>query len=170
MQCRHSVYSMRHSVNGEITINGVSYSFQDASGYIEGDRGRSFPREYLWTQASFPDGSLMLSIADIPFCGLRFTGVIGVLLLNGKEHRIATYLGARAVKIAAEEIIVRQGSYTFTVKPQIISGHPLHAPVLGVMMRTIHEHPSCRVSYLFEENGMPLLELDAHNAAFEYEY
>ncbi len=170
MQCRHSVYSMRHCVNGNVSINGVSYSFQNAVGYIEGDRGRSFPRDYVWTQASFPDGALMLSIADIPFGTFRFTGVIGVVLLQGKEYRIATYLGAKAVNISSEEIIVRQGNDTFIVKPQDFSGYPLHAPVSGAMKRTIHEHPSCRVSYRFEKNGIPLLELDAHNAAFEYEY
>lgn len=53
----------------------------------------------------------MLSIADIPFGAFRFTGVIGVVLLNGKEYRIATYLGATAVKITPEEIIVSQGNY-----------------------------------------------------------
>ena len=53
----------------------------------------------------------MLSIADIPFGAFRFTGVIGVVLLNGKEYRIATYLGATAVKITPEEIVVRQGNY-----------------------------------------------------------
>lgn len=53
----------------------------------------------------------MLSIADILFGAFRFTGVIGVVLLKGKEYRIATYLGATAVKITLEEIIVRQGNY-----------------------------------------------------------
>jgi len=108
LQCRHSVFSMRHSVNGGIIINGTPYRFQNAIGYIEGDRGSSFLREYIWTQVSFPDGALMLSIADIPLGFLRFTGVIGILLLRGKEYRIATYLGARAVKISPQEIIVRQ--------------------------------------------------------------
>ena len=37
-------------------------------------------------------------------------------------------------------------------------------------LRTIHEHPACRVFYHFEESGTALLELDAPNAAFEYEY
>lgn len=170
MQCRHSVLSMRHLVNGKIIINGTPFVFQDAIGYIEGDRGYSFPREYVWTQCSFPTGSLMISIADIPFGALRFTGVIGVVLLNGKEYRIATYLGAKTVKITPEEIIVRQGAYTFSVMPQDFSGHPLRAPVSGAMERTIHEHPSCRVYYRFEIKDIPLLELDAPNAAFEYEY
>lgn len=170
LQCRHSVFSMRHSVDGEILINDKTYIFRDAAGYIEGDRGFSFPREYVWTQCSFPDGSLMLSIADIPLGMLRFTGVIGIVFLNGKEYRLATYLGAKAVKVTTEEIIVRQGSYILTVTPRQISGHPLRAPIGGAMKRTIREHPSCRVYYRFEEKGVPLLELDAPNAALEYEY
>lgn len=170
MQCRHRVFSMRHCVDGEIRINGTLFLFQDAIGYIEGDRGSSFPKKYLWTQASFPDGALMLSVGDIPFGAFRFTGIIGVVLLRGREYRIATYLGAKAVKITPEEIILQQGDYTFIVKPQSFAGHPLHAPVSGAMKRTIHEHPSCKVSYRFEKNRVPLLELDAHNAAFEYEY
>lgn len=170
MQCRHSVYSMCHTVNGRITINGIPYSFQNATGYIEGDRGRSFPKEYLWTQCSFPDGGLMLSVADIPLGTFRFTGVIGIIYLHGKEYRLATYLGARAVKRQPEEIIIRQGVYTLIIRPEKISGHSLHAPVAGAMKRTIHEHPSCKVSYLFTKNGVPLLTLDAHNAALEYEY
>lgn len=170
MQCRHSVFSMRHSVDGTISINETPYVFQDAIGYIEGDRGYSFPKNYTWTQCSFPDGALMLSIADIPFGCFHFTGVIGIVLLHGKEYRLATYLGAKAVKIEDGEITVRQGGFTLSVKPQKQSGYPLRAPVSGAMVRTIHEHPSCSVSYHFEENGTTLLELDAPNAAFEYEY
>lgn len=170
MQCRHSVFSMRHTVNGELFINGKPYIFHNGIGYIEGDRGRSFPREYVWTQCSFPDGALMLSIADIPIGVFHFIGVIGVVLLRGKEYRIATYLGAKAIKVTQEEIIVRQGSYDLIVKPREQSGHPLQAPVGGAMIRTIHEHPSCKVYYCFEEKGVPLLELEAPNAAFEYEY
>lgn len=93
MQCRHSVYSMRHSVNGALSINGTPYVFRSAVGYMEGDRGYSFPRQYVWTQCSFPAGSLMLSIADIPFGCFCFTGIIGIVLLHGKEYRLATYLG-----------------------------------------------------------------------------
>lgn len=170
MQCRHSVYSMRHSVDGTLSINGTPYEFQNAIGYIEGDRGYSFPRKYVWAQCSFPAGALMLSIAEITFGGIRFTGVIGIVHLQGKEYRLATYLGAKTVKIDPDEIIVRQGHFSLSVKPQELFGHPLCAPVDGAMVRTIHEHPSCRVSYHFEENGSTLLELDAPNAAFEYEY
>lgn len=170
MQCRHIVYSMKHSVNGEFVINGVSYSFRDATGYLEGDRGCSFPREYTWTCCSFPEGALMLSVADIPLGCFRFTGVIGIVLLHGKEYRLATYLGARAVKIQAGEIVIQQGRFRLTVRPLEQSGHPLRAPISGAMTRTIHEHLSCRVYYRFEYSGVPLFEIEAPNAAFEYEY
>lgn len=170
MQCRHSVFSMKHTVNGKISINGISYIFRDGTGYTEGDRGHSFPREYLWTQCSFPEGSLMLSVAYIPFGAFRFTGIIGFVYLHGKEYRIATYLGAKPIRITQNEIIVRQGKCALIIKPEDFSGHPLQAPVGGAMHRTIYEHPSCKVYYRFEENGKTLLELDAQNAAFEYEY
>lgn len=170
MQCRHSVYSMRHWVDGEISVNGVAYAFRDAVGYLEGDRGHSFPKEYAWTQCSFPDGAIMLSVADIPLGCFHFTGVIGIVLLRGKEYRLATYLGAKAVKIRNGEIIVRQGRLCLTVKQLGQAGHPLRAPVGGAMARTIHEHPSCKVYYRFEAGGITLLDLEAPNAAFEYEY
>ena len=170
MQCRHSVYSMRHTVDGMLVVNGTPYVFRDAVGYWEGDRGYDFPKRYVWTQCFFPDGSLMLSVADIPFGGLRFTGVIGVIRLGGREYRLATYLGAKAVRIGEDEIVVRQGRFVLTVRPQDRGGHPLRAPVGGDMTRTIHEHPSCRIDYCFEEDGVPRLVLEAQPAAFELEY
>ena len=170
MQCRHSIYSMRHRVDGELRVNGVPYVFQNAMGYLEGDRGDSFPKEYAWTYCSFPEGALMLSVADIPLGCFHFTGVIGIVLLHGKEYRLATYLGAKALTIKNGTLTVRQGRFCLTVKQLGLPGHPLLAPVGGAMTRTIHEHPSCKVYYRFEDNGITLLELEAPNAAFEYEY
>lgn len=170
LQCRHSVYSMRHTVDGTITVNGRPYVFENAVGYMEGDRGSSFPREYVWTQCSFPEGSLMLSVADIPFGGFHFTGVIGIVLLHGKEYRLATYLGAKAVTLQNGTVSVRQGDLYLSAKRLDDPGHPLQAPVGGAMTRTIYEHPACRACYRFESNGIPLLELEVSNAAFEYEY
>ena len=170
MQCRHSVYSMRHRVDGEVRINGVPFVFRNAIGYVEGDRGRSFPTKYVWTQCSFPEGALMLSVADIPLGRAHFTGVIGIVLLQGKEYRLATYLGAKAVRIKDGEVIVKQGRFCLTVRQLGEPGHPLQAPVSGAMTRTIHEHPSCKVYYRFTHGNATLLEFAAPNAAFEYEY
>ena len=170
MQCRHSVFSLHHAVNGELTINSVSYPFQNAIGYIEGDRGYSFPNKYLWTQCSFPRGAVMLSVADIPMGKFHFTGVIGVVYLDGKEYRLATYPGAKAAKISPEEIIIRQGKAVLTVSPRTTGGLALLAPINGNMDRHIREQLSCAVHYRFEKNGKLLLDLAASNAALEYEY
>ena len=64
---------------GRMKINGNDYVFENAVGYWEGDSGVSFPKEYLWTQVAFNGGSLMLSVADIPFGLFNFTGIIGVI-------------------------------------------------------------------------------------------
>lgn len=170
MECRHSVFSMKHSVTGQLDVNGIPYVFQNAAGYLEGDRGRSFPKEYAWTQCTFPDGALMLSVADIPLGRYHFTGVIGVIFWKGTEYRLATYLGARAIRIRHGEIVIRQGNTHLTVKQLEQAGHPLYAPTGGAMTRTIHENAACRVFYRFQTDGGTLFELDAPNAAFEYEY
>ena len=170
LECRHSVFSMKHRVDGSLIINGKEYSFSDGWGYMEGDRGRSFPRDYLWTQCCFGSGSLMLSVADIPFCGFRFTGIIGVIHYRGKEYRLATYLGARAVKIRDGEAVIRQGSRILTVRRLEDKGHPLAAPVGGAMNRTIRESAACKASYHFQEKGKTIFEFTSSMASFEYEY
>lgn len=170
MQCRHSVYSMRHIINGQITLNGQPYIFKNGVGYTEGDRGYSFPERYIWTQCLFPNGSLMLSIADIPILGGHFTGIIGVVLLNGREYRIATYLGARLKYIGNHSVLVRQGNYTLYAKLIEQNFHPLHAPEHGQMNRIIHESASCKAYYRFSYKGKTICELKSKEASFEYEY
>lgn len=116
MECRHSVYSMAHRIDGEITVNGQQYIFRGGKGYIEGDRGSSFPEKYIWTQCHFTNGSLMLSVAEIPLFGARFNGIIGVVVINGKEYRIATYLGAVVSRAEEDFVSVKQGNYRLTAK------------------------------------------------------
>lgn len=170
MECRHSVLSMKHTVNGNLDINGINYHFKNALGYIEGDRGYSFPKEYIWTQCIFKGGSLMLSVADIPFGLFNFTGIIGVICYNEKEYRLATYLGAKPVKIENGEIVIRQSDTILSVKLIDKHAHPLLAPVSGAMKRTIHESASCRVSYSFHQKSHTILDFETSNASFEYEY
>ena len=170
MECRHSVFSMKHRVDGHLTVNGTEFAFENGVCYIEGDRGYSFPKEYLWTQCCFPEGSVMLSVADIPFCGIHFTGIISAIHFAGKEYRIATYLGARAVKIRDGEAVIRQGNKTLTVKRLEDRGKPLAAPVGGNMKRTIRESAACKSYYHLQENGKTIFEFTSSKAAFEYEY
>ncbi len=170
MQCRHSVYSMFHKINGQITINNQRLEFKNGTGYIEGDSGRSFPKRYIWTQCSFENNSLMLSVADIPFLGFHFTGIIGVVLLDGKEYRIATYLGARMKQVDKNTVTIKQGSFEFTAKLLSKNAQPLAAPTNGDMRRTIHESAACEAYYRFSHKDRILCEFITDKASFEFEY
>lgn len=170
MQCRHSVYSMRHLVDGQITFNGQQFNFQNGLGYIEGDSGSSFPDRYIWTQCLFENGSLMLSVANIPLLGFHFAGIIGVVLIDGKEYRIATYLGARLKYIGKNIVTVKQGAYELTAKLIHKNCQPLYAPENGRMDRIIHESASCIAYYKFSCKGKMLYEFASDRASFEFEY
>lgn len=170
MQCRHSVYSMAHRIDGRITVDDEHFDFKNGVGYIEGDRGCSFPKRYIWTQCCFDNGSVMLSVADIPFCGFHFTGVIGVVLLDGKEYRIASYLGAHVSTIDKNTVTVRQGNLELVAKLLKKNAQPLFAPANGVMSRTIHESAACKAYYRFSQKGKVLCEFISDRAGFEFEY
>ena len=176
MQCRHSVYSMLHRVNGAIQINGTEYVFDQAYGYWEGDSGRSFPKEYAWTHSFIEgengtiEGSLMLSVADIPLAGLHFTGIIGIVFWKDREYRFATYLGARVVQKEKYTLLIRQGNMELEARLLEQKPQPLQAPVNGTMARTIHENITCRALYRFRRNGVTEFVFETDKASFEYEY
>ena len=173
MECRHSVFSMTNTVSGGLSINGHSYRFDNDAGYIEGDRGRSFPKVYAWTQCNFFDESpcsIMLSVADIPLGAIHFTGIIGVILWHGKEYRIATYLGAKVAYIGNGKIAVSQGRLKLTATLIKKQDNPLYAPVRGGMKRLIRESLSCTARYSFEEDGKTLFDFNIDRASFEYEF
>ena len=114
----------------------------------------------------------MLSAADIPLMGteLHFTGVIGAVHWQGREYRIATYLGAKAVKIGDDTLVVRQGKYKLTAELLEKRAFSLYAPVNGGMHRFIRESPACRARYRFEKGDRVLFEFSTENAGFEFEY
>lgn len=175
LECRHSVRSMRHTVSGMVFINGKKYYFRNACGYWEGDSGRSFPKAYAWTQCFFEDGSLMLSVADIPIMGLHFIGVIGIVLWHGREYRLATYLGAKAVMIEKGIIRIVQGD--MELEARLLdkdglqrNGRPLKAPTMGDMARTIHENAACLAFYRFRKGKRTIFAFKTNGASFEYEY
>lgn len=168
MECAHSVISMGHSVDGKLELNGSALDLSGGRGYIEADRGRSFPARYLWTQCVWEGCSLMLSIAAIPLGRLHFTGCICAIVLNGQEHRIATYRGVKIQSWSARGAVLRQGKYTLEVRLLEQREQPLRAPADGDMTRTVHESLCARVRYRFWRDGELLFDhTDAH-AGFEY--
>lgn len=171
MECAHGVLSMGHPLEGSVTLNGKRMDFSGGTGYMETDRGRSFPRAYLWTQCVWQESalnSLMLSVAAIPLAGIQFTGCICAVVYGGKEYRLATYRGARAEQWRGSGAVIRQGKYRLTAELLEGRGCPLRAPAEGVMGRTVHESLRAVVRYRFWEGETLLFDHTDRGAGFEY--
>lgn len=161
LQCRHGVVSMSHRVEGRLEIDGTGFDLNGALGYVEKDRGSSFPSGYFWCHCGWEEEkacSLMAAAADIPFLGGCFKGCIAVLDYEGKQYRMATYLGARILRHTHREIWLKQGAFDLLiqVKEERKDSHPglcLQAPLDGKMERTIRERPVCTLRVRFWKKG-----------------
>lgn len=170
MQCRHGVISMRHPLSGLLTLNGETFGFDGGTGYIETDRGRSFPKSYLWSQCAWEGvdgGSVMMAAATVPFYFIKFRGCICAVLYRGREYRIATYRGAVIEKWTPDRIAVRQGKYLLMAELLEGRGQALKAPRDGGMDRTVRESLGAKVRYRFWLGDSLLFDHVDTNAGFE---
>ena len=171
MQCSHGVISMGHALGGTLELNRTPLDFSGGIGYIETDRGRSFPSKYLWTQCVWggPErGSLMLAIATIPLPAGGFTGCICSVFYGGREYRLATYRGVKIEAWSPAAAVIRQGKYRLEAKLLCERRQALRAPVEGRMERTIHESLCAEVRYRFWRGKDLLFQHTDPNASFEY--
>ena len=172
LECTHGVVSMGHRLDGTLILNGETLDFSGGLGYIETDRGRSFPDKYLWTQCNWakPENTgLMLAVATIPILKyVRFTGVICSVHYNKREYRLVTYKGAKINAWSEQGAEIVQGKYRLVVEVLEKQGQPLRAPVEGAMGRIIHESLCSKVRYRFWENGHLLFDHTDDGASFEY--
>jgi tocopherol cyclase len=95
MQCSHGVLSLRHDVDGFVSCGERRMEFAGANGYIEKDWGVAFPKSWIWMQCEDRQSAFMCSIAHIHYGLIEFTGLICVLLAEGKQYRFATYNGGK---------------------------------------------------------------------------
>jgi hypothetical protein len=161
MPCQHNIYSLAHGIEGELMVNGKRICFKHGQGYIEGDQGKSFPSDYLWTQCSWKDGdynSLMLSVADLQFGAISFTGCIGVVYYKWREYRFATYLGVKIKRMTPNELWVQQGKYELQVKILDKVENTLLAPVKGSMVRKVYESVNSKIQYRFTIDGKVIFD------------
>ena len=145
--------------------------FSDGLGYIETDRGYSFPSQYLWTQCSWAEpqmGSVILAVATISMKFIHFTGVICSVNCNSREHRLASYKGAQIKAWSEHGAEIIQGKYRLVVEVLEKQGQPLRAPVDGAMGRIIYESLCSKVRYRFWEKGHLIFDHTDDGASFEY--
>ena len=171
MECRHGIISMYHRLKGRVVLNGQTMDFTGGIGYMEKDSGHSFPSSYAWIQANdFSNHtSIMASVAEIPFCGLRFRGCICVIQYQGKEYRLATYLGVHVVVCRPDRIVLKQRKYRLDIRINNNNQRKLSAPKNGEMTRKIMESASCGGEFTFYRHKKQVFHLKSEQASFEYE-
>ena len=109
-----------------------------------------------------------MSAARIPIGGFSFTGTICCILHGGRQYRLATYLGAKVVRLRPQTVIVRQGKKYLRADVLKAAPHPLQAPIRGGMSRSIQESLRCQVRYRFYAGSHLLLDEVCQNASYEY--
>lgn len=171
MECRHQIFSMAHSLRGEVAIDGEVLCFDGGTGYWEGDRGISFPSSYLWAQCNtFPENcAFMASVAEIPFCGLRFRGCICAVLWNGKEYRFATYRGVRIPTAERDRVVLSQSRLRLDLQIRQTLGHTLASPILGKMSGRIRECCNVPIRLRLWEGDRQLFDLSSPEGMFEFQ-
>lgn len=170
MQCTHGITSMRHALHGFLTLNHETVDLDGGIGYIESDRGISFPKRYLWFQCSdfAQPSSVFASVADIPFWKFQFRGCIAVVYYEETEFRFATYLGVKILECNRNKLVLKQGKYRLSIALSDACSHPLRAPSAGNMTRTIRESISCPATVSFYKGSTLLLAGESRHASFEY--
>lgn len=158
MPCFHDVISMNHEVVGEVKIQSEMISFA-GKGYIEADRGKSFPKYYLWAQCNHfkkSNASLFLSVADISTKFFKFLGHIAVFYYEGKEYRFASYLGSKVtVEVSKDK---QNASVCFSNRNHILrchielkEGNTLIAPMYDKMDFKIKEQVKSYIQIEFDD-------------------
>lgn len=170
MECRHGIISMDHNVTGSIEIDGEKLELTGGKGYIEFDKGKSFPSWYIWCQCnSFETKTgIMIAAARIPILGFSFTGTIASVYYHGKEYRFATYLGARVVEWGKDCIVIKQGKWRLEALFDSKEGHRLAAPDLGKMTRSIREQVNAHVHFKMFIDNTPFFNIQSDNGCVEF--
>lgn len=171
MECTHWVESMGHSLEGGFWVEGDYWDFTGGQGYIEGDKGRSFPQRYTWLQCNdFPQHtSLMLAIATIPLGFVGFTGCICVVHHQGREYRLATYCGVKIRRICQSHIILTQGALRLEVSLDAGTAQVLKSPHQGVMEGLIHESNDTPLYFQLWDGAQLVTQGYSLHASFEWQ-
>lgn len=176
MPCSHDVISMRHLVTGRVFINGEKVEVTKGTGYIEKDRGSTFPSKYVWAQGNdFSENkqaSLFLSVARIEKGSLDFIGTIAVFHDGNEEHRFATYLGTRVtVEVDNENsrytVVLKNATKKLEVEVSLFNGMSLIAPMDNEMDYSIKETIKSSIRVKFSDQNQESVYLTTNNGAAE---
>ncbi len=175
MECKHGIGSVLHDLKGDLTIDNKQVNFSDGTGYIEKDRGTSFPESWIWLHCNtFNDGrnSFTFSVAKIPWLGSFFMGHICFLYFERKFYLFATYNNSKIDNLTFAnkklQFELKNKSYHLKVTATQKQLGNLKAPVTGEMNRIIKESINSEIEIeLFKNNGELIGQLKGERAGLE---
>ena len=173
MECRHEIYSMYHTVSGTLTLNNNrAITFTDSLGYIEGDSGTNFPKNYIWYNSVTNNATVTIAIATIPLLGgiINFTGLLCFIKGRGFEYRFCTYNGGKIVSKSPTKVIIKKCKYLLELDISSLGGHDLKAPVKGNMTRYIKENINVKTHYKLTYKDTVILDIEDELSSLEYMY
>ena len=174
--CSHDVVSLSHSVTGKVIANGEKITIDAGRGYMEKDRGSTFPDRYIWAQSNDfienEQSSLFIAVADIDFTIVELTGAIAVYHDGDREHRFATYYGTRSKVVMDEDqqgytVKLTDVNKSLEVKVRLENSHELIAPMNAGMDYPIKETVKAAISVTFKEKNSQPVYLTTQNGAAE---
>lgn len=175
LECRHEIDSMKHAISGKLTVNGQAIQFRpkNSCGYIEGDAGTSFPREYLWVHCNAfdqTDCSVTAAVAKIPFLRWEFTGHLCQVQLPGNSVRFASYNHSHIVHCSKDRLALQKGDWRLNI--QMLDSPPpapaLKAPQMGDMARTILEQVDRTARFTLCKGRRTLLDRVSSQVCYEW--
>ncbi|OJU13241.1 MAG: hypothetical protein BGN88_02450 [Clostridiales bacterium 43-6] len=175
LECYHSVHSLHHVTKGSVSINESVYGFDEGSGYIEGDKGKSFPAGHIWLQSNhfheeFPV-SVVCAVAHVPVLFRTIKGFLCVLYIDGKEYRFATYNHGKIHRIEKQgqtvKIELSRGDLRLCMRVSSQDGGLLKAPGHGDMSHNLKENINAVVKVALTEGGKTVFEGTGMNTGFE---
>lgn len=177
MECYHGVVSMNHDVYGYLQVGEQRIDYNGGRGYTEKDWGSSFPGGYIWLHSNHfrvNEISLMFSLAQIPWLGMKFKGYLCGLLYKGELLRFTTYNGCclKEFYLDSKEFRIQLRNRKYLL---IISGESsaeasrLASPVQGEMSNHIEEtmNSSIRLQLKDRRSGQTVLDDWADQTALE---
>lgn len=172
MECNHCIICLKTDINGYIKIGDKTYIFESDLGYIEKDRGTSFPKKYMWLQANDKKSSIFLANAVIPLMGIKFLGHICVLYANGKEYKFATYNFSKITKQIKNKngmyVKLVKGKYTLEINASISNEYKLKSPKNGCMENQISEAMGEEINLILRKKDKIIYSKKYENGAVEY--
>jgi len=169
LPCYHDVISVQHDVQGSLLIDGELTNWNGGVGFIETDRGYSFPKAYTWLQCNtFQDRNIAFngSVSLIEMGNMNFVGCYALLYTPTSHFNFASWQGASVRFLDYKNhqlgIVLRQGQYDLNIKVQLPEDYEtthqkIIAPVQGEMKNMISETMTAKIELVLWDKGKSIL-------------